>query len=178
MFLRSRSRHPIDRRLGVRKAPVPFAIQGRFSDVRVGHCMTRPRVETSTVEIRMTACRLAIVAIVGVASVFAVENPAQARSASDGHWSVFISGQSGSCQGGSYQYQLQIVNGIVYYAGSDARITGRVNSQGAVYVRVWTSDRSAVGSGRLSRNVGGGTFRGQSPSGMCAGSWSARRTGG
>ncbi|HXW30988.1 MAG TPA: hypothetical protein VEK55_16635, partial [Xanthobacteraceae bacterium] len=89
-----------------------------------------------------------------------------------------ISGQSGSCQGGSYQYELQIVNGIVYYAGSDARITGRVNANGAVYVRVWTSDRSAVGSGRLSRNIGGGTFRGQAPSGICAGIWSARRTGG
>ena len=126
----------------------------------------------------MTACRLAIIAIMGVASVFALENRAQARSPSDGHWSVSISGQSGSCQGGSYQYELQIVNGIVYYTGNDARITGRVNSQGAVYVRVWTSDRSAVGSGRLSRSVGGGTFRGQAPSGLCAGTWSARRTGG
>jgi hypothetical protein len=126
----------------------------------------------------MTACRLAIVAIMGMASVLALENRAQARSPSDGHWSVFISGQSGSCQGGSYQYALQIVNGIIYYPGSDARITGRVNSRGAVYVRVWTSDRSAVGSGRLSGGVGGGTFRGQAPSGMCAGSWSARRTGG
>jgi hypothetical protein len=126
----------------------------------------------------MTACRLAIIAIVGIVSLFASENRAQARSASDGQWSVFISGQSGSCQGGSYQYQLQIVNGVVYYGGSDARITGRVNSRGAVYVRVWTSDRSAVGSGRLSNSVGGGTFRGQSPSGLCAGTWSARRTGG
>jgi hypothetical protein len=126
----------------------------------------------------MTACRLAIIAIVGIVSLFATENRAQARSPSDGQWSVSISGQSGSCQGGSYQYQLQIVNGVVYYGGSDARITGRVNSSGAVYVRVWTSDRSAVGSGRLSRSVGGGTFRGQSPSGMCAGTWSARRTGG
>ena len=126
----------------------------------------------------MTACRLAIVAIMGVASVLALESRAQARSPSDGRWNVFISGQSGSCQGGSYQYELQIVNGIIYYPGSDARITGRVNSSGAVYVRVYTSDRSAVGSGRLSRGVGGGTFRGQAPSGLCAGTWSARRTGG
>jgi hypothetical protein len=126
----------------------------------------------------MATCRLALVAIMAMMSVFALETRAQARSPSDGRWSVFISGQSGSCQGGSYQYELQIVNGIVYYAGSDARITGRVNAKGAVYVRVWTSDRSAVGSGRLSHNVGGGTFRGQAPSGLCAGTWSARRTGG
>jgi hypothetical protein len=126
----------------------------------------------------MTACRLVIVAMMAVTSVFALGDRAQARSASDGHWSVLISGQSGSCQGGSYRYELQIVNGIIYYPGSDARITGRVNSQGAVYVRVWTSDRSAVGSGRLSRNVGWGAFRGQAPSGLCAGTWSAQRTGG
>jgi len=126
----------------------------------------------------MTACRLAIVAIVGIASVFALGDRAQARSPSDGRWNVFISGQSGSCQGGSYQYELQIANGIIYYPGNDARITGRVNAKGSVYVRVWTSDRSAVGSGRLSGNVGWGAFRGQAPSGLCAGSWSARRTGG
>ena len=64
------------------------------------------------------------------------------------------------------------------YPGNDARITGRVNAKGSVYVRVSTSDRSAVGSGRLSRNVGWGAFRGQAPSGMCAGTWSAQRTGG
>jgi hypothetical protein len=126
----------------------------------------------------MATRRLALVAIMTLISVFALETRAQARSPSDGHWSVAISGQSGSCQGASYQYELQIVNGIVYYAGSDARITGRVNAKGAVYVRVWTSDRSAVGSGRLSQNVGGGTFRGQAQSGLCAGTWSARRTSG
>jgi hypothetical protein len=126
----------------------------------------------------MTACRLAIVAIMGATSVLVLGNPAQARSPSDGYWSVVVSGQSGSCQGGSYQYALQIVNGIIRYAGNDARITGRVSPKGAVYVRVWTSDRSAVGSGRLSRNVGAGAFRGQSSAGMCAGTWSARRAGG
>jgi hypothetical protein len=35
-----------------------------------------------------------------------------------------------------------------------------------------------VGSGRLSRNTGGGTFRGHSSSGACAGTWSGQRTGG
>lgn len=126
----------------------------------------------------MAASRLAIVATIGMASVVALGDSAQARSPSDGYWSVLISGQSGSCQGGTYRYSLQIVNGIIHYPGSDARITGRVGSKGSVYVRVWTSDRSALGSGRLSRNVGWGAFRGQSPSGMCAGTWSAQRTSG
>jgi hypothetical protein len=126
----------------------------------------------------MIASRLATIAIVGAACVLAGADRAQARSPYDGAWNVVVSGQSGSCQGGSYQYALQIVNGIVRYSGGDARITGRVSAKGAVYVRVSSSDRSAVGSGRLSRNSGGGTFRGQSSSGMCAGSWSGQRTGG
>jgi hypothetical protein len=129
-------------------------------------------------EISMIACRLATIAIVGAVSVLAGADRAQARSPYDGSWNVVVSGQSGSCQGGSYSYALQIVNGIVHYSGGDARITGRVSGKGAVYVRVSSSDRSAVGSGRLSRNTGAGTFRGHSSSGMCAGTWSGQRTGG
>lgn len=125
----------------------------------------------------MIACRLAAIAIVGV-SVLAGADRAQARSPYDGSWNVVVSGRSGDCQGGTYSYALQIVNGIVHYSGGDARITGRVSSNGAVYVRVSSSDRSAVGSGRLSRNTGAGTFRGRSSSGVCAGSWSGQRTGG
>jgi hypothetical protein len=124
----------------------------------------------------MIAWRLATIAT-AAACVFAISDHAQARSAYDGNWSVVVSGRSGSCQGGTYQYALRIVNGVVYYSGGDARITGRVSAGGAVYVRVSSGDSSAVGSGRLSRNVGGGTFRGQSSSGMCAGTWSGQRTG-
>jgi hypothetical protein len=107
-------------------------------------------------EISMIACRLATIAIVGAVSVLVGADRAQARSPYDGSWSVVVSGQSGSCQGGSYSYALQIVNGIVHYSGGDARITGRVSRKGAVYVRVSSSDRSAVGSGRLARNSGAG----------------------
>jgi hypothetical protein len=125
----------------------------------------------------MIAYRLATIAM-GAACVLAFADHAQARSAYDGSWNVVVSGQSGTCQGGSYQYALQIVNGIVHYSGGDARISGRVNAAGAVFVRVMSGDRSAVGAGRLSRNAGGGTFRGHSPSGACAGTWSGQRTGG
>jgi hypothetical protein len=125
----------------------------------------------------MTA-KLATIAL-GAACVLAFADHAQARSAYDGNWSVTVSGRSGSCQGGSYNYGLQVVNGIVYYSGGDARISGRVSPSGAVYVRVTSGDRGAVGSGRLSRNGGGGgTFRGYSSSGPCAGTWTGQRTGG
>jgi hypothetical protein len=122
--------------------------------------------------------RLAAVAIMGATLGAPLGNCAQARSASDGYWTVAVTGQSGSCQGGSYRYAVQIVNGIIRYPGADARITGRVSPKGAVYVSVSTSDRSAVGSGRLSRNFGSGSFHGQSSSGWCGGTWFAQRTGG
>lgn len=125
----------------------------------------------------MVACRLATIAM-GAACVLAFADLAQARSPYDGNWNVVVSGRSGACQGGTYQYALQIVNGVVRYSGSDARISGRVSAGGAVYVRVSSSDSSAVGSGRLARGIGGGTFRGQSSSGTCAGTWSGQRTGG
>jgi len=125
----------------------------------------------------MVACRLATIAM-GAACVLAFADLAQARSPYDGNWNVVVSGRSGACQGGTYQYVLQIVNGVVRYSGSDARISGRVSAGGAVYVRVSSSDSSAVGSGRLARGIGGGTFRGQSSSGTCAGTWSGQRTGG
>jgi hypothetical protein len=125
----------------------------------------------------MVACRLATIAM-GAACILASADLAQARSAYDGNWNVVVSGRSGACQGGTYQYALQIVNGVVHYSGSDARISGRVSANGAVYVRVSSSDSSAVGSGRLARGAGGGTFRGQSSSGTCAGTWSGQRTGG
>ena len=126
----------------------------------------------------MMGFRLAIVAIMGAALGLGLGNRVQARAASDGYWTVAVSGQSGTCQGGSYRYAVQIVNGMIRYPGTDARITGRVSAKGAVYVRISTSDRGAIGSGQLSRNFGSGSFRGQSLSGWCAGKWIAQRTGG
>lgn len=124
----------------------------------------------------MVAGRLATIAL-GAACVLAFAHHAQARTIYDGTWSVTVYGQSGACAGGTYQYTLQIANGNVYYTGGDARISGRVNAKGAVYVHVSSSNGSGVGSGRLSRSSGGGSFRGSTSSGPCAGSWSSQRTG-
>jgi hypothetical protein len=124
----------------------------------------------------MNACRLVTIAM-GTACMLAVAGQAQARSAFDGSWSVTVSGQSGSCAGGSYNYALQIRNGNVYYNGGDARVSGHVNPNGAVYVHVSSSNGSGVGSGRLSRSSGGGYFRGSTQNGPCAGTWSGQRTG-
>jgi hypothetical protein len=121
--------------------------------------------------------RLATIAL-GAACVLAIAGDAQARTPYDGNWSVTVSGQSGSCAGGSYNYALQIRNGNVYYSGGDAQVSGRVSAGGAVYVRVSSANGAGVGSGRLTHSYGGGHFRGSTQNGPCAGTWSGQRTGG
>jgi hypothetical protein len=122
----------------------------------------------------MVARRFAVVVVVGAA--LGLSNGAHARSAYDGSWNVAVYGQSGSCQGGVYQFSVQIVNGSISYVGGDASVSGRVSSSGAVSVSIVTSDRSAIGSGRLSRHNGSGTYRGRSSTGLCAGTWTGQRT--
>src|SRR5215469_8791072 len=123
----------------------------------------------------MVALRLAAIAV-GAACVFAVADGAQARGPYDGSWTVSVAGRSGACAGGNYAYNVQIVNGSVRYYGGDAQISGRVSGGGSVVVRVVSGQGNAVGSGRLRGNSGGGTFRGASQQGPCAGTWTSQRT--
>lgn len=124
----------------------------------------------------MFALRLTTIAV-GAACVLAFADGAQARSPYDGSWTVSVAGRSGACAGGNYAYNVQIVNGIVRYNGGDAQISGRVGRGGGVVVRVVSSQGNATGSGRLHGNSGGGSFRGSSSQGPCAGTWSSQRTG-
>jgi hypothetical protein len=109
-------------------------------------------------------------------ALFAVDATAPALAAPfDGQWSVLIITRSGPCDQ-SYRFGAQIANGVVYYSGGGpVSLSGRVNASGHVSVRVSSGPQYAVGSGRLSRNSGGGTWRGQGPTGACAGVWSASR---
>ena len=66
----------------------------------------------------------------------------------------------------------------LHASGGDAQISGRVSPNGAVFVRVVSANGNAAGSGRLRGNTGGGSFRGHSSQGACAGTWSGQRTGG
>ena len=125
----------------------------------------------------MIALRLTTIAV-GAACVLAFADGALARGPYDGSWSVSVSGRSGACAGGNYAYNVQIVNGSVRYYGGDAQISGRVSPNGAVFVRVVSANGNAAGSGRLRSNTGGGSFRGHSSQGACAGTWSGQRTGG
>ena len=124
----------------------------------------------------MVSLRLSTIAL-GVACVLTFAQGAQARGPYDGSWSVTVSGRAGACQGGTYQYNLQIINGGVRYYGGDARIAGRVSRNGAVSVQVSSSSGNAVGAGHLRGSTGGGSWRGYSQSGACAGTWYAQRSG-
>jgi hypothetical protein len=91
----------------------------------------------------------------------------------DGSWSVLIVTRSGPCDQ-SYRFGANIYNGIVS-GGGGASVSGRVSNNGSVSVSVSSGSSSAYGSGRLSRNSGGGSWRGRGPQGTCSGSWSASR---
>jgi hypothetical protein len=101
--------------------------------------------------------------------------PVAARANFDGNWNVLIVTNSGPCDR-AYRFGLSIRNGDVFYNGSTpVNVDGRVNSTGSVRVRVWTGSQGANGAGRLSRDYGGGQWRGTGLSGSCAGSWTAQR---
>lgn len=116
---------------------------------------------------------------VTLATLFAVTMFAAGTSALaasfDGPWSVTVVTRSGPCDQ-AYRYGVTISRGVVYYAGGGpVSLTGRVSPSGSVTVRVSSGPQYALGSGRLSRSTGSGSWRGQGPNGSCAGVWSASR---
>jgi hypothetical protein len=103
----------------------------------------------------------------------AATDSVQASTAFDGGWSVQIITQRGACDPNS-SFGVEIRDGVVYGSGG-IPVRGRVAGNGAVSVSVSSGDRRADGSGRLSRNSGGGTWRGVGSQGACSGRWSASR---
>jgi hypothetical protein len=69
-----------------------------------------------------------------------------ASAAFDGRWSVIISTRSGPCDP-QYRFGVSVASG----------------------------PNAANGQGRLMRDYGTGTWRGQGPGGVCSGAWQAWR---
>jgi hypothetical protein len=113
-------------------------------------------------------------AIATVLAVAAASAPTLTHAATfDGPWSVVVTTRSGPCDP-SYRYGMLIRGTQVSYLGGGAvNVWGSVSPSGAVNVSVSSGGQSAHGSGRLSNGRGGGTWRGQGPSGTCSGTWSA-----
>lgn len=120
------------------------------------------------------AIRAAMLAT-GFAVAMSSAGPSAHAASFDGRWSVLVVTRSGACDQ-AYRYGVTIVGGVVYYAGGGpVSLTGRVSPSGNVTVRVSSGPQYALGSGRLSRSTGSGSWRGQGPNGSCAGVWSATR---
>ncbi len=124
----------------------------------------------------MSPARFFTNSIAAVTLAAAVLSSAPASAANfDGNWSVVIVTQRGPCDS-AYRYGLSIRNGAVFYEGSaPVNVSGRVNGNGGVSVRVWAGSQSATGSGRLAHGAGRGTWRGVSSSGACSGYWTAQQ---
>src|SRR6201986_1713449 len=109
-----------------------------------------------------------------LACIAPLATPAAARTAFDGTWSVLIITNQGSCDR-AYRTGVQIIDGLVTSDAGGASGQGRVSPNGTVPVSVAAGGQSAIGSGRLSRSTGGGVWRGQGNTGVCAGTWQAER---
>jgi hypothetical protein len=109
--------------------------------------------------------------VVAVAWI-AVPAAAFARTVYDGEWSVLILTRGSACET-SLRHGVQIADGMVNNGGGVASVQGRVTRNGAVSVAVRSGDQWANGSGRLGKNRGGGSRRGQGTSGAGHGTWVA-----
>jgi len=118
--------------------------------------------------------RNGILMLAAAATLFCSANAAVASTPFDGNWSVVIITDKGGCDR-AYRYPVSIRNGVVYYSGDVVNFNGRVSGNGAVSVVVSRGEQRASGSGRLSRNSGGGTWRGASSTDRCSGRWQAER---
>jgi hypothetical protein len=123
--------------------------------------------------IRGTAAAILLVATFATAMLVPATH-ARAASRYDGAWSLVIYTRSGPCDQ-SYRFSGQIMNGAIVYDGGPVNVAGRVNSNGAAYVRVSSGSNYAVASGRLTTTRGAGTWRGRTSTGFCTGVWAATR---
>ena len=138
-------------------------------DNTTGDRMTNPHA-SKPYPSRMTIVRLAS------AAVFLLLGSGAGSAASfDGHWSVVIITESGSCDP-AYRYRLRIQNGVVHYDGeADVTVSGKVDPNGAVRVSVARGQQRADGAGRLGGDAGSGTWSGASTADRCRGRWEAER---
>jgi hypothetical protein len=114
--------------------------------------------------------RTTLAALLGL-GVLAASAPVQATGNFDGKWSVVVVTTKGECDR-AYSYPIDIRNQTLINAGNTSfDISGKVQGDGAVAVRISYGDKSANGSGRLFGTTGEGHWSG----GSCAGTWTAER---
>jgi hypothetical protein len=146
------------------------SMTSRFTRRDLSHsedAMFRSISDATQIRMLAAASLLGLTAIAGAAAAHA----ATSRASYDGAWSVLIVTERGTCDR-AYRYPVRIRDGAVGYAGqSGFTVSGRVNPNGAIVVRVSRGNQSANGTGRLSQGAGRGTWR----AGECSGVWTAER---
>jgi hypothetical protein len=115
--------------------------------------------------------KFTLAAVLGLGIVATAVPAAQATGHFDGKWSVVVVTTKGDCDR-AYRYPIAIRGETLVNAGDAAfDISGRVQGNGAIAVKISYGDKSAQGSGRLSGTSGTGSWVG----GSCAGTWTAER---
>jgi hypothetical protein len=125
--------------------------------------------------------RLIVSAAFGACAVIMAGAPSEAArrivphrgiGAYDGDWSVLVQTTRGNCPP-ALRAGVVIRGGRVLADDPGYQLNGEVAPGGAVRVTVSAGGQSADGFGRLSRASGAGSWR--TPSGQCAGRWTAAR---
>lgn len=103
--------------------------------------------------------------------------PSEARpsrtSDYDGAWHLTFATQAGPCDA-AYEFDVDISNGEITEPNL-VRFHGQVAPGGVVRASVTVQNKSASGSGRLSRADGRGTWTGRSGGASCSGYWTAQK---
>jgi hypothetical protein len=105
--------------------------------------------------------------------LFCVAASASPEHAYDGRWTVDFGESQGECAG-AFRDQVTVAGGRVQYAANGATASGEVAPDGVVTGTIVRTDGRVSVSGRLTGNVGSGTWK-ASGNRNCAGRWSARR---
>jgi len=122
--------------------------------------------------IASAALAVLLVAMAGAPSQAAHRTTPRRGSFYDGDWSVLIQTTRGDCPA-ALRAGVRIRGGRVLAEDSSFQLNGEVAPGGAVRVTVSAAGQTAGGSGRLSRDSGGGLWR--TWSGTCSGQWTAGR---
>jgi hypothetical protein len=111
-----------------------------------------------------------------VLAAVAAPVPADAArpGAYDGTWNVTFTPQAGNCHA-SNTFPFLVAGPHVASAGG-GKVTGGVNRNGVVSVKITVGASWANGSGRLAGNSGAGRWSGVITGDQCSGIWQATRT--
>src|SRR5262249_20380170 len=141
-----------------RKSTSSDPVKNRLQPAAKNGVNSETKVLEAAMPLISRAIRVFAAAAVLAASAVPAAAPAYAKSSYDGHWSVLIVTQKGTCDR-AYRYPVKIDNGSGGYAGSSSfDVTGKVGANGTVTGTVSKAGQSGKGTGRMSATGGSGIW--------------------